>query len=150
MSVSDLQISSLIDGLLSADNQQRQAAEATMKQLRESNGEDLLHALLTYAVADREESKASLALLMIKKQYLDDRPEEEKLWQTSQPHLFALRDQVSLSLNFQAQSNQILKRKADIICKCYRKLDSYPEMIQNLVALLKQTEGSPEELVKKK
>jgi intracellular sulfur oxidation DsrE/DsrF family protein len=33
----------------------------------------------------------------------------------------------------------MLKRRADVICKIYSKLENkYPEMIQNLVALMKE------------
>ena len=44
----------------------------------------------------------------------------------------------------------MLERKAEIICKCYKKLDNYGEMIQNLVQLLRMNEGSEQEVVKRK
>ena len=45
----------------------------------------------------------------------------------------------------------LLKKKADIICACYKELDGgYPELIGSLVAVLHSQEGTPEQLVIKK
>tara|TARA_B110000285_G_scaffold200547_1_gene234515 strand:+ start:470 stop:667 length:198 start_codon:yes stop_codon:yes gene_type:complete len=44
----------------------------------------------------------------------------------------------------------LLQRKADIICKCFRKIENYEEMIQSLVGLLQLQDGSPEEKIKRK
>ena len=61
-----------------------------------------------------------------------------------------LRNAISQGINFNTNSKQLLQRKADIICKCYKKLEIYPEMIQNLVTILKSKEGSATEIVKRK
>ena len=43
-----------------------------------------------------------------------------------------------------------LSRKADLICGCYKKSKKFDELIQILVKLLKSTDGTPEEKVKRK
>jgi len=92
---------------------------------------------VSFATAEGvDEGKASFALLLLKKQYLDDREEEDGLWKMDNGQINALKDQISASINFNCQSKSLLNRKADIICKCFRKLETYPEMIQNLVGLL--------------
>lgn len=80
-----------------------------------------------------KQNQAALAALLLKKQYLDNRPEEEAMWQLSNEHINELRNKMSESINFQLNSKLLLERKADIICKCCNKLEIYPEMIQNLV-----------------
>ena len=40
-----------------------------------------------------------------------------------------LKNAISQGLNFTTNSKLLLERKADIICKCYKKLEIYPEMI---------------------
>ena len=127
-----------------------------MKQMRESQAEQLLQGLMAYVVemganADNtKQQQASLAALLLKKQYLDERAEEEKLWKLNNEQIGELKNQLSSSINFGVQSLNFLKRKADIICKCFNKLDTYNEMIENLVQLLKMNDGTPEEVIKRK
>lgn len=87
---------------------------------------------------------------MIKKQYLDDREEEAGAWQLDADGANALRTAISGSLNFAVQSKGLLERKADIICKCHRKTESYESMITDLTALLQATGGEADEQVKRK
>lgn len=97
-----------------------------------------------------KQNQASLACLLLKKQYLDDRDDEKDMWQLTNEHVVELRNAISNSINFEVNSKLLLERKADIICKCYKKLEIYPEMIQNLVTILKSKDGSPKEIVKRK
>lgn len=68
----------------------------------------------------------------------------------SNENVVELRNAISQSINFNTNSKLLLQRKADIICKCYKKLEIYPEMIQNLVTILKSKEGTATEIVKRK
>ena len=54
------------------------------------------------------------------------------------------------SIDFTSQSMQLLKKKAEIICACYRELSNYPELIQQLVVVLQSTDGTPESQTQKK
>ena len=127
-----------------------------MKDSRENKSEQLCQSLVEFVVAAgndadaTKQNQASLAALLLKKQYLDDRLEEEKFWQLTNQHATDIKNTISSSINFSNQSKLLLQRKADIICKCFRKLETYEEMIQNLVALLKMTDGSPKENVARK
>lgn len=43
----------------------------------------------------------------------------------------------------------VLKRKAEIICNCYKRLESYGELIQVLVEILTSATGSTEQASRK-
>lgn len=60
--------------------------------------------------------------------YLDNRDEEKDMWQLQSADYVALKDQILSTLNFN-QHMLILKKKADIICACYRQINNYPELI---------------------
>ena len=62
-----------------------------------------------------------MAALMLKKMYLDKRAEEEGLWQLSPPDFAVLKDQVLGSITF-TEKLALLKRKAEIVCTCYKEL----------------------------
>lgn len=89
-------------------------------------------------------------LLLLKKLFLDDRAEEENLWKPVNDQIIVIKDKVSQSIDFANNSINLLRRKAEVICKCFRKLESYDEMIQNLVSLLKMNDGEQNEVVKRK
>lgn len=72
------------------------------------------------------------------------------MWQLTNENVVELRNEISSNINFVINSKLLLERKADIICKCYRKLEIYPEMIQNLVTILKSRDGAQQEIVKRK
>ena len=56
---------------------------------------------MSFATAEGvDEGKASFALLLLKKQYLDDREEEDGLWKMDNGQINALKDQISASINF--------------------------------------------------
>ena len=151
----DSGIQNIIAGISSGDNTQRQAMEQTMKEKRAANGQELLTHLTQFvlekgSVEGPDQEQATLAALLLKKQFLDDRKEEEGLWQVNKDQIAELKTTMSQSLNFKVQSKQLLKRKADLICKCYRKLESYDEMISGLKALFEITDGAEDENMKRK
>lgn len=91
-----------------------------------------------------------LALLLLKRHFLDSRAEDADYWQVEDAHVVALKDQITQSLNFQAQDTITLKLKAEVICKCQNRLNGLKALINDLATLLKWTEGPPEELLKRK
>ena len=50
-----------------------------------------------------KQSQASMAALLLKKQYLDDRAEEDGLWQLSAEQAMELKDTLWTSINFGPQ-----------------------------------------------
>ena len=146
----------LVANLMSASNADRQSAERMMTDKRKGNGQELLQSLTQYIItngADADATKqqhASFAAILLKKQYLDDRAEEDGCWQLETAQVEELCRTISQSIDFKVQSHSLLNRKADIICKCFKKMEKYDEMIQNLVTILKDNEGTPEEKVKRK
>lgn len=150
------QIDTLTKTLMNGSNDERKAAEESMKNTRQNDAQSLLGALVAFINAtgkDADQTKqqqACLAAILLKKQYLDDRAEEKDFWQVSNEDIAKIKDEVSAGIEFVAHSNKLLARKADIICKCYAKLgDMYSEMIANLVGLM--TAGpTPEEETKRK
>ena len=132
----------LITSLMSTSNETRQSAERQMKESRTNQAEVLLQALMNFieqagASSDQvKQQQASMAALLLKKQYLDDRVEEDGLWQLDKAQAIELKNKISSTINFTVQHKMLLNRKADIICKCYKKTENYDEMIGNLVTLL--------------
>jgi hypothetical protein len=125
----------LIEQLMGANNEQRSSAERLMKDSRQNQAEQLLQGFVQFIVQTGNDpdpirqNEASMAALLLKKQYLDDRVEEETFWQLSNQHVIDLKNTISASINFEVQTKLLLERKADIICKCFRKLENYEEMI---------------------
>ena len=76
-----------------------------------------------------------MGALILKKFFLDKRKEEEGLWQLSSSDFGNLKDQILASIDF-TQSMLLLKRKAEIVCTCYKEIQNYPELITSLVGVL--------------
>ena len=69
--------------------------------------------------------------------FLDDRKEEEGLWRPSSDDVSRIKSEISSGVEFETTSRALLRRRAEIISKCYSKLDNqYPELIQNLVQFM--------------
>lgn len=74
----------------------------------------LLSGLTEFVVAtgadpdQSKQSQATMAALLLKKQFLDGRSEEEGFWQMSNEHAVTMKNTISQSLNFQVQSKQLL------------------------------------------
>jgi len=69
-----------------------------------------------------------MGAVILKKFYLDKRDEEKALWQLSAEEFRVLKDFMLQSIDFN-QPMLLLKKKADIICACYREIENYPELI---------------------
>lgn len=80
------EIGQMIEQLMSASNESRQSAERLMKDSRENKSEQLCQSLVEFIVQagndpdSTKQNQASLAALLLKKQYFDERLEEEKFW----------------------------------------------------------------------
>ncbi len=90
-----------------------------------------------------------MGAVILKKFYLDKRDEEKALWQLSAEEFRVLKDFMLQSIDFNQQM-LLLKKKADIICACYREIENYPELIQQLVQVMQSQDGTPEQLAIKK
>lgn len=44
----------------------------------------------------------------------------------------------------------LLKRKAEIVCTCYKEIQNYPELVMQLVSVLQSQTGTSEEQAVKK
>jgi hypothetical protein len=140
----------IVDHMTGSNNQLRTEAEQAIKKARAESAEAFLKQIIDFVMVCTDETKTSFSLLLLKKLYLDDRVEEEGQWKLENAQVSQLKDTISGSIDFKTNSVPMLRRKADIICKCFRKLENYQEMIQNLVALLKATDGEREEVVRRK
>jgi hypothetical protein len=134
-----------------SENTKRSQAEALVNSLRATQPQDLFRALLhiaTSAVTDPSQVQNQvMGAIILKKFYLDKRNEEKNLWQLSTEEFSILKEQIATSIDF-SQPMPLLKRKAEIICSCYREMQNYPELISQLVALLQSQQG-PEGEIKK-
>ena len=79
-------IADLMQTLMKGSNDDRKAAEETLKGARKNEAQQLLTSLVQYVNdsglnADKEtQEKGCLAAILLKKQFLDDRLEEKECW----------------------------------------------------------------------
>ncbi|CDW84107.1 importin beta- [Stylonychia lemnae] len=139
----------VVQGLKEADNNIRKQAEEKLNQLREHDSQNLLKGFidLICIVNNEQVPNQVMAAVLLKKLYLDKRTEEASFWQLSGQDFVQLKDQILTNIDFQ-QPMLLLKKKADIICACYREIKNYPELIQQLVAVL-QSQDQDNSSVKK-
>ena len=77
-----------------------------MKDSRQNQSELLLTGLTEFVVSasaqddKNKQSQATMAALLLKKQFLDERTEEEGMWQITNEHAVTLKNTISASLNF--------------------------------------------------
>lgn len=76
-----------------------------------------------------------LACILLKKYFLDDRPEEADCEQISLEEVAALKQRLKETLDVGAEPMNLLRRKAEIICKLHKKEGSYDELQQQLLSL---------------
>ncbi len=62
-----------------------------------------------------------MGAVILKKFYLDKRSDEEGLWQLSADEFRQLKDFLLASIDF-SHPMLFLKKKAEIICSCYREI----------------------------
>jgi importin-5 len=77
----------------------------------------------------------TLACILLKKLYLDDRTEEEKCVQLNPDELATLRNKIENQIDMEKEPMTLIRRKAEIICKLYKKQGDYSELIAKLQML---------------
>ena len=70
----------------------------------------------------------SLACLLLKKFFLDERKSEENLEQLTADDICQMKAAFHSLLKME-EPISLLRRKAEIICKLHKKANSYPELI---------------------
>lgn len=137
--------------LQGADNQSRQAAETQLNSARTEHPTQLLQAFIDIVVAPSGDVNQQVyACMLLKKTYLDDRTEEKALQQLSEEQLQGLKQTIGSSINFDQPTN-LLRRKAEVVCKLYKKSANYGELIQMLQSWASgnQVPGSADDAVSK-
>jgi hypothetical protein len=70
-----------------------------------------------------------MACILLKKFFLDDRKEEENCLKLSPDELRQLKESLAASIDIINQPMNLLRRKAEIICKIHKKLESYSDLM---------------------
>lgn len=71
-----------------------------------------------------------LACILLKKFYLDDRPEDKEFEQITLGDVLQLKQLIGANLDVANEPMNLLRRKAEIICKLHKKEESYGELVQ--------------------
>ena len=71
-----------------------------------------------------------LACILLKKFYLDERVEEKELEQITLGDVSQLKQLIGANLDISNEPMNLLRRKAEIICKLHKKEESYGELVQ--------------------
>ena len=124
------EMTQLMDSLKSADNNVRTQAEAQLATLRQSRPRDLYQGFMNVIQAGTLENiqTTSLACLLLKKFFLDERKSEENLEQLTADDICQMKAAFHSLLKME-EPISLLRRKAEIICKLHKKANSYPELI---------------------
>lgn len=80
-------------------------------------------------VSEEQLNEKALACVLLKKYYLDDRAEEKDLVQISPEQVASLKNVLRESLNFEAEKLNLLRRKAEILCKLHKRSETYGELV---------------------
>lgn len=83
----------------------------------------------------------ALACLLLKKLFLDDRKSEEHLEKLTMEDITQMKVAFKQLLNMEEPMN-LLRRKAEILCKLHRKEETYAELVQQLQQLALQEPNS--------
>jgi hypothetical protein len=70
-----------------------------------------------------------MACILLKKFFLDDRKEEENCLKLSPDELRQLKESLAASIDIINQPMNLLRRKAEIVCKIHKKLESYSDLM---------------------
>ena len=71
-----------------------------------------------------------MACILLKKFYLDERPEEKELEQITLGDVSQLKQLIGTNLDIANEPMNLLRRKGEIICKLHKKEESYGELVQ--------------------
>lgn len=74
------EFATIVDNMMGGNNELRSQAESGIKKARSENGQALLEQIITYTSEQTDDNKLSFAYVLLKKLFLDERPEEEGLW----------------------------------------------------------------------
>lgn len=83
-------------------------------------------------VEGSDPTTVAMACLLLKKLYLDDRKSEESLEQLTPEDLAQMKAAFTTLLgpsNLEAEPMSLLRRKAELLCKIYNKLESFAELV---------------------
>jgi len=86
------EISTIVDQMMGASNEQRAVAEQTIKTNRSGNAEAFLTQIVQFIKESTDMTKLSFVILLLKKLYLDERPEEQEQWQIPADQVAGLKD----------------------------------------------------------
>ena len=70
-----------------------------------------------------------MACILLKKFYLDERPEEKDFEQITLGDVSLLKQLIGTNLDVANEPMNLLRRKAEIICKLHKKEESYGELV---------------------
>jgi hypothetical protein len=119
--------SNILQSLLSTDNEIRKRAEAQIESDRNTNPAGLIGLFVEGMKTDSLE-QASLACVLFKKYFLDDKRSEN----LTENDLEQIRTTVMSTLDFN-QPLMVLKRKGDIISKIYARQNKNEDLLKLLV-----------------
>ena len=122
------QLNQLLENLKATDDSVRTQAEATLQQIREQNARDLYQGFMTVIQAGGDPQTMSLACLLLKKYFLDERKSEENLEQLTLEDVSQMKAAMYGLLNME-EPMSLLRRKAEILCKLHKKEESYAEQV---------------------
>ena len=111
--------------------------------MRENNTRDLYQAFMQRIQAGTLEDAqtTAMACLLLKKFFLDDRKSEEHLEQLTLEVIAQMTQTFKALLQMEEPMN-LLRRKAEILCKLHKKEGSYGELVQQLQQLALQEPNS--------
>ncbi len=137
------QIGALLENLKSSDNAIRTQAEAQLTQTRQSNARDLYQAFMQHISAAQaaDAQTTAMACLLLKKLYLDERKSEEGLEQLTLEDIAQMKVTFKSLLNMDEPMN-LLRRKAEILCKLHKREETYGELVAMLQQLALQEPNS--------
>ena len=122
----------ILESLLSTNNDVRKSAETLLENERNANPTHLINVFLEGMKKDNLEV-ASLACVLFKKYYLDDRRAES----ISVDDLETMKSTIMGTIDF-AQPLTLLKRKGDIISKIFSKQNKNEDLLNLLIEWAKQ------------
>ena len=122
----------ILESLLSTNNDVRKGAESLLENERNANPTHLINVFLEGMKKDNLEI-ASLACVLFKKYFLDDRRAEG----ISGDDLETMKTTIMSTLDF-TQPLMLLKRKGDIISKIFSKQNKNEDLLKMLIEWAKQ------------
>lgn len=123
-----------------------------LKQMRQDANQSsaLFQGFLHAITASDNLTIKTLACILLKKFFLDDRAEEKECPQLTADDLNSLKAAMEQSINMKDDPMPLLRRKAEIVCKIHKKENAYAELITKLQCLASQPISSDEVVVKSK